>query len=139
VYPCSGVNDAVGGPGADVSGGALRLQLTPQSRIFLAIEPVDFRAGIDRLAAFCRERLAQNPLEGAVYVFRNRRSTALKLLVYDGQGFWLCTKRLSQGRFQWWPRAETAAWRLSARELHILLWNGHPEAAHMAEDWRRVA
>jgi transposase len=66
------------------------LQLTPQSRIFLAIEPVDFRAGIDRLAAFCRERLAQNPLEGAVYVFRNRRSTALKLLVYDGQGFWLC-------------------------------------------------
>jgi transposase len=59
-------------------------QLTPQSRIFLAIEPVDFRAGIDRLAAFCRERLVQNPLEGAVYVFRNRRSTALKLLVYDG-------------------------------------------------------
>jgi transposase len=115
------------------------LQLTPQSRIFLAIEPVDFRAGIDRLAALCREQLAQNPLEGAVYVFRNRRSTALKLLLYDGQGFWLCTKRLSQGRFQWWPRAETAVYRLSARELHILLWNGHPEAAHMAEDWRRVA
>ncbi len=115
------------------------LQLTPQSRIFLAVEPIDFRAGIDRLAAFCRERLAQNPLEGAVYVFRNRRSTALKVLFYDGQGFWLCTKRLSQGRFQWWPRAHTTAWRLSARELHILLWNGHPQAAHMAEDWRRVA
>ena len=49
------------------------------------------------------------------------------------------TLRLSQGRFHWWPHAETAAWRLSARELHILLWNGHPEAAHMAEDWRRVA
>jgi transposase len=115
------------------------LQLTPQSRIFLALEPVDFRAGIDRLAALCREQLAQNPLEGAVYVFRNRRSTALKVLLYDGPGFWLCTKRLSQGRFQWWPRAETVAYRLSARELHILLWNGHPEAAHMAEDWRRVA
>ncbi len=56
-----------------------------------------------------------------------------------GQGYWLCTKRLSQGRFQWWPRAETAAWRLSARELHILLWKGYPEAARMAEDWRRVA
>jgi transposase len=100
------------------------LQLTPQSRIFLAVEPIDFRAGIDRLAALCRERLAQNPLEGAVYVFRNRRSTALKLLLYDGQGYWL---------------SETAAWRLSARELHILLWNGYPEAARMAEDWRRVA
>jgi transposase len=115
------------------------LQLTPQSRIFLAVEPVDFRAGIDRLAAFCRQGLSQNPLEGAIYVFRNRRSTALKLLVYDGQGFWLCTKRLSQGRFQWWPRAETPACRLSARELHILLWNGCPDAARMAEDWRRVA
>jgi transposase len=115
------------------------LQLTPQSRIFLAVEPVDFRRGIDGLAALCRQRLAQNPLEGAVYVVRNRRSTALKLLLYDGQGFWLCTKRLSQGRFPWWPRAETAAWRLSARELHILLWNGRPDAARMAEDWRRVA
>ena len=115
------------------------LQLTPQSRIFLAVEPVDFRRGMDGLAALCRQRLAQNPLEGAVYVFRNRRANALKLLLYDGQGFWLCTKRLSQGRFQWWPRAGTATYRLSARELHILLWNGHPEAAHMAEDWRRVA
>ena len=42
------------------------LQLTPQSRIFLAVEPVDFRRGIDGLAALCRQRLAQNPLEGAV-------------------------------------------------------------------------
>src|SRR5438067_5715138 len=74
----------------------LQLGITPQNRIFLAVEPIDFRAGIDRLAALCRERLAQNPLEGAVYVFRNRRSTALKLLLYDGQGFWLCTKRLSR-------------------------------------------
>jgi transposase len=139
VHPRSRVGNAVGGPGADVSGEAMMLQLTPQSRTFLAVEPIDFRAGIDRLAAFCRERLAQNPLEGAVYVFRNRRSTALKLLLYDGQGYWLCTKRLSQGRFQWWPRTQTTAWRLSARELHLLLWNGHPQAAHMAEDWRRVA
>jgi transposase len=75
------------------------LQLTPQSRIFLAVEPIDFRAGIDRLAAFCRERLAQNPLEGAVYVFRNRRSTALKVLFYDGQGFWLCYSTSFTGPF----------------------------------------
>jgi transposase len=100
------------------------LQLTPQSRIFLAVEPIDFRAGIDRLATFCRQRLAQNPLEGAVYVFRNRRSTALKLLLYDGQGFWLCTKRLSQGRFQWWPRAETVG-----------LAPVRPRATHPALEW----
>jgi len=65
------------------------LQLTPQSRIFLATEPVDFRKGIDGLAAVCRHALGDNPLEGAVYVFRHCVGTALKLLLYDGQGYWL--------------------------------------------------
>ena len=115
------------------------LQLTPQSRIFVAVEPVDFRQGIDGLGGLCRRALAHNPLDGAVSVFRHRAATALKILCYDGQGFWLCTKRLSQGRRRWWPRAERPACPLSARELHILLWNGDPEQAQMAEDWRRVA
>ncbi|MGC1955253.1 MAG: IS66 family insertion sequence element accessory protein TnpB [Gammaproteobacteria bacterium] len=115
------------------------LQLTPQSRIFVAVEPVDFRQGIDGLGGVCRRALAHNPLDGAVYVFRNRAGTGLKILVYDGQGFWLCSKRLSQGRLRWWPRADGATCRLSARELQILLWNGNPEQAGMAEDWRRVA
>jgi len=65
------------------------LQLTPQSRIFLAIEPVDFRKGIDGLVVVCRRVLREQPLSGAIFVFRNRTATALKLLVYDGQGFWL--------------------------------------------------
>ena len=64
------------------------LQLTPQSRIFLAVPPVDCRKGIDGLAALCRQTLGENPLGGAVYVFRNRTGTTLKLLAYDGQGFW---------------------------------------------------
>ena len=68
-------------------------QLTPQSRIFLATEPVDCRQGIDGLAAVCRQRVGDNPCEGAVYVFRNRSGKALKLLRYDGQGYWLCMKR----------------------------------------------
>ena len=114
------------------------LQLTPQSRIFLATEPVDFRKGIDGLAAVCRRVLGDNPLEGAVYVFRNRAGTALKLLLYDGQGYWLCQKRLSQGRFRWWPPTTDARVPLSARALIILLWNGDPDRAHMAPDWRRV-
>jgi transposase len=65
------------------------LQLTPQSRIFLATEPVDFRTGIDGLGAVCRRVLGDSPLDGAVYVFRNRSGTAIKILCYDGQGFWL--------------------------------------------------
>jgi len=115
------------------------LQLTPQSRIFLALQPVDFRKGIDGLAALCRQTLAENPLSGAVYVFRNRPGTTLKLLAYDGQGFWLCTKRLSQGRFHWWPTAPRPSVPLSARELTILLWNGDPDRAQMAPVWRAVS
>ena len=115
------------------------LQLTPQSRIFLATQPVDFRKGIDGLAAVCRRVLGDNPLAGAVYVFRNRAGTALKVLLYDGQGYWLCLKRLSQGRFRWWPTSPDARVPLSARELLIVLWNGDPERAQMARDWRRVA
>jgi transposase len=63
------------------------LQLTPQSRIFVAVEPVDFRKGIDGLGGLCRRALAHNPLDGAIYVFRNRAGTGLKILFYDGQGF----------------------------------------------------
>ena len=115
------------------------LQLTPQSRIFLAMQSVDFRKGIDGLAAVCRQVLGENPLEGAIYVFRNRAGTALKLLLYDGQGYWLLMKRLSQGRFTWWPTTADARVPLAARELMIVLWNGNPDGAQMAQDWRRVA
>jgi transposase len=114
------------------------LQLAPQSRIFLATQPVDFRKGIDALAAVCRQALGQQPLSGVVFVLRNRSATALKILCYDGQGFWLCMKRLSKGRFTWWPTSAQAQVPLCARDLLILLWNGNPERAAMAADWRRV-
>ena len=73
------------------------IQLTPQMRLLLAVEPVDFRKGIDGLVQVCRQRLNLDPMAGALFVFSNRRRRALKILMYDGQGFWLCQKRLSQG------------------------------------------
>ena len=81
------------------------LQITPQMKILVAIQPVDFRRGIDGLARLCQESLQHDPFAGAVFVFRNRKATAVKLLMYDGQGFWLCHKRLSHGRLPWWPPA----------------------------------
>jgi transposase len=63
------------------------IQLTPQTRVFLAHQPADFRCGIDGLCALCRQRLAADPFDGAIFVFRNRAGTALKVLCYDGQGF----------------------------------------------------
>ena len=62
------------------------IQVTPQMRILVAVEPADFRKGIDGLARLCREVLQSDPFSGAVFVFRNRRATSIKLLVYDGQG-----------------------------------------------------
>ena len=58
---------------------------------------------------------------------------------YDGQGFWLCQKRLSQGRFQHWPKADAAgSVRLDPHQLHLLLWNGNPAKAGTAPLWRPV-
>ena len=76
------------------------MQLTPQMRILVAVEPADFRRGIDGLAQLCRTQLGADPMRGAVFVFRNRRATSVNVLVYDRQGYWLCQKRLSSGRFQ---------------------------------------
>jgi transposase len=115
------------------------LQITPQMKVLVAVEPVDFRKGIDGLVRLCKERLQEDPLAGAVFVFRNRRGTALKALVYDGQGFWLCHKRLSEGRFRWWPAARDAqARRLAAHQVAILFSAGNPDGAAAAPDWRPV-
>jgi len=72
------------------------IQITPQMRVVVAVEPADFRKGIDGLARLCKEALKQDPFGGWVFVFRNRKATALKVLVYDGQGFWLCYKSQEQ-------------------------------------------
>ena len=115
------------------------LQITPQMKILVAVTPTDFRQGIDGLARLCRETLQQDPLGGAVFVFRNRKGTALKVLMYDGQGFWLCHKRLSQGRFPWWPLATAGeSQRLAAHQLSVLLSAGNPTRTGAAPDWRPV-
>ena len=115
------------------------LQLGPQTKIFVAVEPIDFRNGIDGLVRLCQERLAQDAFSGGVFVFRNRRGTSLKALVYDGQGFWLCQKRLSVGRFSWWPSPNDAgAARPVPHELQVLFSAGNPAATSVPPDWRPV-
>jgi transposase len=115
------------------------IQVTPQMRILLAVEPVDFRKGIDGLARVCRDWLRRDPFSGAVFVFRNRRATAIKVLIYDGQGFWLCQKRLSKGRFCWWPDGAQGRLRgLAAHELQLLFWNGDPDRGRVAPAWRKL-
>ncbi len=115
------------------------IQVTPQMRVLVAIEPEDFRKGIDGLCRVAKERLGDDPFSGAVFVFRNRRATAVKILIYNGRGFWLCQMRLSSGRLGWWPSgAHAAATALEAHELQVLLCGGDPDATKAAPVWRSV-
>src|SRR5438309_8208149 len=72
------------------------------------------------------------------FVFRSRRGTSIRILVYDGQGFWLAQKRLSQGRFVWWPSGQEPARRLEAHQAQLLLAAGNPETT-AAPVWRKVS
>jgi transposase len=114
------------------------IQITPQMRIVVAVDPVDFRRGIDGMARLCREVLNSDPFAGWLFVFRNRRATAIKILTYDSQGFWLAHKRLSTGRFRWWPASAATAATLEAHQLQRLIMGGDPAARDAAPVWRRV-
>jgi transposase len=116
------------------------IQVAPQMRILVAVEAVDFRKGIDGLARVCKEALQADAFSGGLFVFRNRRRTAIKILTYDSRGFWLCQKRLSAGRFRFWPESASAAVKaLEAHELQVLLAGGDPGSVQAVPAWRRIA
>jgi transposase len=85
------------------------IHLTAQMRVLVAIERVDGRKGIDSLARICRDTLSEDPFSGCVFFFLNRSAKSIRILAYDGQGYWLAQKRLSKGRFAWWPESTSAA------------------------------
>lgn len=111
-----------------IVGCGIVIQITPQLRILVAVEAIDARKGIDSLAQLCREKLNADPFSGCLFFFRSRRGTAIKILAYDGQGFWLATKRLSKGRFQWWPTGTEPAQTLRAHQAQLLIAAGNPDA-----------
>jgi transposase len=97
-------------------------------RIVVAARPVDFRNGLDGLAALLQQALRDNPFAGDVFVFRAKRADRLKILAWDGTGLCLFYKRLEKGRFVW-PPVQDGAIRLSAAQLALLL---------EGLDWSRV-
>lgn len=104
------------------------IQLTHHTRILLATRAADFRKGIDGLVALCRLELDNDPRSGTYFVFINRSATMIRVLSYDGTGFWLMTKRLSQGRFRGWPRGNAPMSDLHATQLRVLLSGREPAA-----------
>lgn len=91
-----------------------------------------------RSSQLCREKLDADPFSGCLLFFRNRSAKAIRILAYDGQGFWLATKRLSKGRFRWWPTGREATKTLRAHQALMLLAGGNPET-EAAPVWRRVS
>lgn len=97
-------------------------------RVLMATRPVDFRKGMDGLAALVKEQLRADPYAGAIFVFRARRADRVKLIVWDGTGLCLYAKRLEQGRFRW-PPVVDGTMRLTPAQLAALI---------EGLDWTRV-
>jgi len=96
------------------------LHLTASTSILLATNPVDFRKQIDGLIALCEQSLLEQPRSGKMFVFINRSRTMIRVLCYEYNGYWLATKRLSQGRFQW-PKQDEIVCPVKAAELTKIL------------------
>lgn len=111
------------------------IQVSPQQTIFLSVAPIDFRCGIERLKAHCKHILQQDPYSGSLFVFTNKRRIAVKILVYDGNGYWILHKRFSEGKLRWWPNQATKT-TVRASELAVLLAQGVPTQAHIPDNWR---
>ena len=108
-------------------------------RILVALEAVDGRKGIDSLVQLCHEKLLADPFSGCLFVFGSRRATSIRVLAYDGsQGFWLAQKRLSKGRFVWWPSGTGPARAIEAYQAQLLTAAGNPDT-QAAPMWRRVS
>jgi transposase len=88
-------------------------------RVLVATRPVDFRKGMDGLAALVQESLGGNPYSGVIYVFRAKRADRVKLLLWDGTGLVLVSKRLEKSSFRW-PRIDDGVMRLTSSQLAAL-------------------
>ena len=115
------------------------IHITAQMRVLVAIDPVDGRKRIDSLVRLCQAQLGEDPFSGGVFFFRNRSAKSILVLAYDGQGYWLAQKRLSQGRFTWWPESSSATKRLEAYEAQLLMMAGDVSRVSAAPMWRRVS
>jgi transposase len=96
------------------------LSLPSALRIFLAVEPADMRKGFDGLSQLVRDRIAQDPLSGHLFVFRNKRRDRIKILYWDRDGLALWYKRLEKGTFRF-PEAKDGRVEVTPAEIAAIL------------------
>lgn len=88
-------------------------------QVFLHSEPVDMGWSMDRLSLLIQQLDGRSPCDGMSYGFTNRNNSRLKLLIWDGNGIWLCHRRLHEGRIRW-PMPGETLFRMSAEQWHWL-------------------
>lgn len=107
-------------------------------RVLIGIDPIDFRAGINKVRTIAHEVFDEDPMGGDVlFMFKNKRRTDVKFLLYDGTGFILGHKRLSEGKLRWWPRNEYEAQAISSERVIRLLHGVDPRSEYHPE-WQEV-
>jgi transposase len=112
-----------------LAGGVVEVSLIANpGKIWLMVEPVDMRRGIDGLSVLVEQALQRSPCAGSAFVFCNRAGNRIKVLLWDGTGVWLCQRRLHQGRFVW-ERSDTDGMELTSSQWEWLI---------AGVDWRRL-
>ena len=114
------------------------IEITPDTRVFISLSPIDFRAGINRLGAIATELFGKDPMKGGVFLFHNKRKTDMKLITYDRNGFFLGHKRLSKGKLSWWPRTEGESLGITVDQLNKLLKGIDPRGSFNPE-WETLS
>ena len=111
----------------------------PIAKAFIKIRSIDFRKGMDSLIGFVNQILMQDPRSGAAFVFKNASSTGIKILYYDGQGFWLCHKRLSKGKLMHWPKSESETLSVNSQELFVVIFDGDISGVRFRPVFQKIA
>lgn len=114
------------------------IQITAHMRILVATQPISFRNRIDGTSSICRNVLDNEPLDGTLFVFINRRKTMIRFYMFDGQGEWLCDKRIAKGSFPHWVSSEGSVSQLEAHQLYVLIRGGNPQKIVTPSDWKKI-
>jgi transposase len=115
------------------------IQVSPSAKIFVGNEPVSFIKGMYALSGVCREIFHLDPLSGAYFLFRNRSGDSVRILVFDGDGLWLCTKKFATGSIKSWPKGNGPMSEVDARELLVMLWRGDSRPSAFPKLWKKVS
>ena len=90
-------------------------------KIYLGAKPVDMRKNFSGLCSIMKNELERDPLSGAVYLFSNKRRTLVKIIYWDGTGFWVLAKKLERGTFWWLVDCESRDMSITPESLSMIL------------------